>query len=196
MLRRENVIIILLGLGLLSLPAVHWYRQHEREARYEEEASAKSTANMSELESAEGRLKAAWLANDDWENDLPSESEFSEPYTIDLKRALVKRQPLIFFGNVEDVRSADEHGNSTVQVKVHGRKSQIRLRLSLTASPTQTAQIVRNENFRQCGVDELCKVSIFVASVDEVQRVAGDFVAQGTLHEAYASEVYGAEFFH
>jgi hypothetical protein len=181
---------------MLAFPAIHWYRQHEREVRQDEEAKAKSTANMSELESTLGRLKVTWLANDDWEDDLPGESEFYDPYTVDIKHTLVKGYPLIFYGNVEDVLPADEHGNSTVQIKVHGRKSKIQLRLLLTASPEQTALIIKNKNFRQCGGDELCKVSIFVATVDGVRRVADrDFVANGTLHEAYASEVDGEEFF-
>jgi hypothetical protein len=204
-LRRETTLIVVLGLCVLALLAVHWYWQHEREIQHSEENHARLVANRSELEAELGKLKAKWLANDDWEKGLTTRQLSAVPYSIDVERALIKGYPLIFYGTVEDIRTIDGQALSSVKVHVYGQKNFLRLRLLLEASPELASEINKDDLFHAAPLDELSKVSIFVATIDDVQRVPaynsqGDdvsyFVARGTLQDAFASRVYEAEFSH
>jgi len=170
----EGGIIVSLGLGLLALPATHWYRQHEREVQREAAERARQQANMSEIGSAIGELKSKWLANDNWGDELSAEHASRALYTTDLERALLVSSPLIFYGNVEDIHSTDKQGVSEIEIRVRDRKAgRLRLHLSLDASPDQTASIMKDDAFRKGPVDELSKVCIFVAGIDSVHRVEG-----------------------
>lgn len=195
----------LLCLCAVAFYATHSYRQHEQEVAQQEASKAKVAANMADFQSAIARIESSWQAEDSWENGLSGGDASITPYTVNFEHALVTGHPLIFYGNVIDVHSNEGQDNSTIVVKVHGRKSAVRLQLSLNASPQQTEAITRNGAFGLAyGFDELSKVCVFVASIDNVERVeasdkqgddASYFVAQGTLHDAYASRVYGTEFF-
>jgi hypothetical protein len=201
----ERVIWLFCLLLFIALPAVHWYRQHVLKARQQASYQARNTANKLQLELAINGLEARWHADDEWENELSTQGASVAPYTIDYEHAIVKAHPLVFYGSVEDIQTDREPGGSVVRIKVHGRNRQVRLQLSVSATPDQIAAIVNDDSFRQCVVPELSKVCIFVASVDNVDRVEGtdnqnsgssNFVAHGILREAYASEVDGVDFFH
>jgi hypothetical protein len=200
----ERIIWLLCLLLFIVLPTAHWYRQHVLNARQQESYKARNAANKLQLESAINGLEARWHADDEWENELSTEGASLAPYTIDYEHAIVKPHPLVFYGSVEDIQTDRDQGNTTLRIKVHGRNRQVQLQLSVSATPDQIAAIVNDDSFRQCVVPELSKVCIFVASVDNVDRVEGtdkqnsggsNFVGHGTLREAYASEVYGADFF-
>jgi hypothetical protein len=201
----ERIIWLLCLLLFIVLPAAHWYRQHVLKSRQQESYKARNAANKLQLDAAINGLETRWHADDEWENELSAEGASLAPYTIDYEHAIVKANPLVFYGSVEDIQTDREPGGSVVRIKVHGRNRQVRLQLSVSATPDQIAAIVNDDSFRQCVVPELSKVCIFVASVDTVDRVEGadkqnsgsaHFVAHGILREAYASEVYGADFFH
>ena len=204
-LRSQTIFMVVLGLCVLALPAVRWYWQHEREVQHSEENHAKDVANRSELEAELGKLKAKWLADDDWENSLTTRHLSAVPYSIDLEHALIKGYPLIFYGTVEDVRTLDGQQESSVRIHVYGHRDSLRLRLLLEASPELASEITKGGLFHAARFDEVSKVSIFVASIDDVQRVpaynnqgedVGYFMARGTLKDAFASQVYKAEFAH
>jgi hypothetical protein len=200
----ERIIWLLCLLLFIVLAAVHWYQQHVVKARQQESYQARNAANKLQLELAINGLKARWHADDEWENDLSTEGASLAPYAIEYEHAIVKAHPLVFYGTVEDIQTDRDQGGSVVRVKVHGRNRQVQLQLSVSATPDQIAALVKKDSFRQCVVPELSKVCIFVAHVDNVERVEGTdkqnsgsahFVAHGILREAYASEVYGADFF-
>ena len=196
----------LLCLCAVAYYAIHSYRQHEKEAAELEASKARAATNMADFQSTIERLKNSWQATDVWERGLSGVDAATTLYTANFEHALITSHPLIFYGNVLDIHSNEGQNDSTILVKVHGRKTTIRLQLALNASPQQTEAIARNGSFgRAYGIDELSKVCVFVASIDSVERVEasdkqGDdtsyFVAHGTLHDAYASRVYGTEFFH
>ena len=145
---RGNVAVALLVLCTLAIPATHWYLKHMREVREDEVNKAKHVAYLSDAETALGRLKASWSANDNWENDVSSKGTTLSPYSADLKRVLIKAYPLIFFGAVEDIRAADEHGVSLVSIRVRGRKG-IRMRLLLTSASGTTEYLLTNKSAKE-----------------------------------------------
>jgi hypothetical protein len=195
----------LLCLCAVAYYAIHSYRQHEKEVAQQEASKARAAANMAGFLSAIERLKNSWHATDAWESGLPDEDAATTLYTVNFEHALVTGHPLILYGNVIDIHSIDGRNESTVLVKVSGRKRTVNLQLSLNASPQQAEAIMHNSSFgREFGIDELSKVCAFVVSIDGVDRVEASgkdgedtsyFVAHGTLDDAYASQVYGAEYF-
>ena len=194
-------IVWLLCLCALAIPAIHWYRQHEREVRQREADSARAATEWSDLESEIGSLKAKWNTDDAWEDDLSNNG--SSPYTIDFERALIQHHPLMFFGSVKDIQAENAPAGSVVRILVQGRKSVLHLQLSLRADSEQTARLRSDESFQLQAIPEMSTVSAFIATIDAVDRVEaqdghGDgrsyFVAHGTLHEAYASKVWAMAF--
>jgi len=191
-----NVILTTLGVCVVSIPCVHWYRQYERELTHQRNNLATETAYKADLEAALGRLKSKWLAEDRWDDDFTG--QLTIPYSVAMERALVgKSSPLVFLGTVEDVRQ-DTQDDSIVRVRVYARKSVIRLHLSLTASQSQVDEISANQQFHQQSVGEFSKVCIFVATLDRIERIAARngqnddasyFVGHGILKDDYSSEV-------
>jgi hypothetical protein len=197
---------LLVCLCVVAAYATHLHRMHEQEVAQKEASIARAVADMADLESAIERFEAGWQATDAWEDQISSGVGGLAAYTADLQAAIVTGNPLIFYGNVLDVRSNDGQSDSTILVKVHGRKSTLRLQLSLKASSQLANRIESNRSFgRAYGIDLLSKACVFVATIDNVERVnvsdkEGDdlsyFVASGTLHDAYASRVYVRELPH
>lgn len=189
---------VLICLGALAWPAIHFYRQHQREARQEAENRSRDLANSAALESALGRLKGRWEAGE-W-----GAGPKAAPYTIDLQRTLATGNPLIFYGNVEDIQESKGEEPPIIEVKVHTSGSSLHLRLSLSASREQADSILKEPAYRPYIVDELSKVCIFVATIENIRRIEttssqgtqiNSYVASGTLLDEFASQVYAYDFF-
>lgn len=188
---------ILICLGALAWPAIHFYRQHQREAQQEAENRSRDLASLAELESALGRLKGRWRA-DEWET-----GQKGPAYTIDLRRTIATGNPLIFYGNVEDIQESRGEEPPIIEVKVHTSGGSLHLRLSLSASRDQADSILKEPAYRPYVVDELSKVCIFVATIENIRRIEttssqgtqiNSYVASGTLLDEFASQVYADSF--
>src|SRR5690242_3963431 len=102
---RGSVIVWILFIAAASWWGSSWYKKHQQEAKREAASKAQTAADTEKAKSELARLRVKWNADVSWEHRVFPPDSFAPAYSLDIQEALVKSQPIIVIGEIQDVQS-------------------------------------------------------------------------------------------
>jgi hypothetical protein len=194
---KSETIIIVLVIANVAWGTGAWYKKHRAEEELEAARQAQTLARTERAKAALVHLENVWNADGSWEDEITSPTGDRPSYSMEVEHALVKGHPVIVIGTIQDVETGGGQGDSVIEIENHFGAHEAKLRFSLTASPEVATSILSATHN-----DALADVKTFicVASIEHVDKVEppvdkggdeqGYFLAHGTLHEAYSTQLF------
>jgi hypothetical protein len=195
---RVDVVIFVLFIGTVLWGGSVWFNKHQQEAKQEAANKARTIADTEQAKSALTRLRSAWNADESWEHQVYPPSNEAPAFSLEVEHALVNGRPVIVIGEIQDVRTATDQSGPLVLIQSHSSPNLVDLRFSLVTTPD-----VANSILSETRNDPMAEVETYicVATVQHVEKIqqppdqAGNdqdyFLAHGTLHETYATHLFG-----
>jgi hypothetical protein len=194
---RVDVIIFVCFIATVGWGITVWYNNHRKEVEHDAAYRAKTLAKTEQAKANLARLKNTWNADESWEHEISASGAVAPNYSLEIEHALVVGHPVIVVGTIKDVETSGADGVPVVMIENHYSKNELNLRFSLVATPD-----VANAILATTHNDPLADVKSFIsaASIQRVEKIQQPpdkegndqdyFLAHGTLHEAYATQLF------